>query len=98
MGAVYALPADPDDDPILIRSAPAVENLHIDGFTALSYNAQGLARAPGGSTPLGGLVADLRSEQLSSDSHRCIYITTGSSLQTCTNDTTCDATEPADCN
>lgn len=98
-GAIYALPSDPDDDPVEIRTAPTVKGLQLLNFHALSYNAQGLGHTPGDTTPFTGRIADLYSDQLSSGSHRCIYMTTGSNLKTCANDTTCDDdTEPAACN
>jgi type IV fimbrial biogenesis protein FimT len=99
-GAVFALPADPDDeDPIQIRAAPTASGVEVVSFQALTYNAQGLGRTPGTTAPYGKLVAELRSDQLSSGSRRCIYLVTGSTLATCTSDTTCNGTsqQPDDC-
>lgn len=98
-GAVFALPADPDDeDPIQIRAAPTVGGIEVVSFQALTYNAQGLGRKPGLTEPYGNLVAELHSDQLSSGSRRCIYMMTGSNLATCTSDATCNAnSQPANC-
>jgi len=97
-GATYALPSDPDDDPVQIRAAPTASGVEIVGFKALSYNAQGLGRESGTTAPYSKLVAELHSDQLSSGSHRCIYMTTGSNLATCTSDATCNAnSQPASC-
>ena len=98
-GDVYALPSDPDDDPVLISDAPDLPaGLDLVAFQAVRYNAQGLARSPGATTPYAGRVVDLESDQLSSGSHRCIYMTTGTNLKTCSNDSDCDAnTAPTSC-
>jgi type IV fimbrial biogenesis protein FimT len=97
-GAVFALASDPDDDPLQIRAAPTAAGLEVASFQALSYNAQGLGREPGSTAPYNELVADLHSDQLSSGSHRCIYMTTGTNLATCTSDTICNAnSQPNSC-
>jgi type IV fimbrial biogenesis protein FimT len=98
-GAVYALPSDSDDDPILVRAAPLLQpNTQITNFQALRYNAQGLGRAPGTTAPYAGRVIDLHTDSISSDNHRCVYMSTGSILKTCASDTTCDASiEPTAC-
>lgn len=96
-GATYLL--DTAGAAQLVRAAPALPaGTTLVNATALRYNGQGLARAIGGTTPYNGRVLDLRSAQLESDNHRCIYMTTGSSLKTCTTSADCDAnTEPTGC-
>lgn len=98
-GAIYALPSDPDDDPVLVRAAqPLPPNVQLMNFQSLRYNAQGFGRIPGSTTPYAGRVADLYAAHLSADSHRCLYMTTGTSLKTCATDSHCDAsTEPSAC-
>lgn len=98
-GAIFALPSDPDDDPVMIRAAQVLPpDIQLVNFQALRYTARGFGRAPNSTTPYVGRVADLYASDLSSDSHRCVYMTTGTSLKTCATNATCDAnTEPTDC-
>lgn len=97
-GAVFALASDPDDDPVQIRAAPALNNLNVVASKPVFYSGQGLGREPGETAPYTGLIVDLYSDRLSTANHRCVYLTTGSSLQTCSSDTACNAsTVPANC-
>ena len=51
----------------------------------LYFNGQGVAlTAVGATTPYGGLVAQVSSTRISSNNYRCVYITTGTIVQTCT--------------
>ena len=57
----------------------------------LAYGAQGLAYAVTSTGPLvkatapySGLVADIYTAQISSNNHRCVYLTSGSVVSTCT--------------
>ncbi|MGH8455897.1 MAG: GspH/FimT family pseudopilin [Stenotrophobium sp.] len=51
---------------------------------ALRYAGDGLAGTATGIGPYTGLVADIFTSSLSSNNHRCIYLTTGSVISTCT--------------
>jgi type IV fimbrial biogenesis protein FimT len=64
---------------------------------ALRYNGQGLAHALASSAPFSGLVADVSSDQLTSNNHRCIYILTGSAISSCPSSGSCPASEPSNC-
>lgn len=97
VGAVYAL--DSSGTALLLRAAPEIpDDIEVANVAALRYSAQGLARAPGSTTPYGGRLVDLKSSALSANGHRCIYMTAGILLKTCSNTAACDAnTEPSDC-
>ncbi|WP_158608500.1 pilus assembly FimT family protein [Stagnimonas aquatica] len=96
-GAVYAL--DSSGAAFLLRAAPEIpSDIEVANVAALRYSAQGLARAPGSTTPYRGRLVDLKSSALSANGHRCIYMTAGILLKTCSNTAACDAnTEPSDC-
>lgn len=70
------------------------------GITALRYGGQGLARQAGTSGPYTGLVADVYSDMISSENHRCIYMTAGSIIASCAFTAingACPANEPTTC-
>ena len=67
---------------------------------ALRFNAQGFARlAVGGTGPYTGLLLDLSSSAISSNNRRCIYLTTGSTVSSCsvTASGGCPSSEPSSC-
>jgi type IV fimbrial biogenesis protein FimT len=68
-----------------------------NAIPALRYNGQGLAHALASSAPYSGLVADVSSDQLPSNNHRCIYILTGSAISSCPSSGSCPASEPSNC-
>lgn len=96
-GALYML--DTDGTAQLLRAAPALPaGTTLVNFVAMRYSGQGIGRTVNATSPHNGLVADLHSAQLHSANHRCIYMTTGSSLKTCATSTDCHATnEPTGC-
>ena len=62
----------------------------------LFFSGQGIGRAAVGTTnPYGGLVAQVFTTQISSNNYRCIYITTGTIVQTCTLTSPANAVCPA---
>lgn len=74
-----------------------------NGGTALApvrYSGNGLGYAPGTTSPYTGLVADVFTARISSDNHRCIYLTTGSVISSCIVTATtggCPSSEPTNC-
>lgn len=64
--------------------------------TPLYFGGQGVARAAVGTqAPYGGLVAQVSSTAISSNNFRCVYITTGTIVQTCTVTNPANAVCPA---
>jgi len=98
-GAAFAL--NPDATTTRINSAvtlpPGVVIQSGTNIRALRYNGQGLGRTVTGTTPYTGLVADLSTSRLSTNHHRCIYLTTGSIISVCTRSSNCPANEPTPC-
>ncbi|HEU0198651.1 MAG TPA: GspH/FimT family pseudopilin [Nevskiaceae bacterium] len=88
--AVLAAPSLPDTIQLGTGGATAA-------VTALRYGGDGLAHAVGNTAPYTGLVADVYSTQDGADNHRCIYLTTGSVINTCSQSTSCTANAPATC-
>jgi type IV fimbrial biogenesis protein FimT len=58
---------------------------------ALRFNAQGLAYALGTAMPYSDIVVDICTDALSTDNHRVIRMTSGSTLQTDTKTETCSS-------
>lgn len=98
VGAVRALSSD-GSATTLIQSSPDLPKTVTvsSGVKALRYSAQGLGRLVGGSAPYSGLLMDLSSDGVSTDNHRCLYVTTGSIVSTCTHTGACPSSEPASC-
>lgn len=99
-GAAFAL--NSDGTTTRLQSAPAIPNsvTVASGITALRYSGQGLGRTPTGNAPYTGLLADISLSQISTNNHRCIYVTTGSIVSVCTRSFStgaCPNSEPADC-
>lgn len=102
-GAVYAMEgATVGSDPV--QAAPVLpDNILLgNGITgvavaALRYGGAGLAQSIGSTAPYSGLVADIYTTHLSSDNHRCIYLSTGSVVNTCTLSETCPSDAPTSC-
>lgn len=103
-GAVYAMEGTQvGGDPV--RAAPTLpDNIRLGDGTqgdsavaALRYGGAGLAHAAGSTAPYTGLVADVYTQRLSSDNHRCIYLSTGSVVSTCTLSEACPGDAPATC-
>ncbi|ACX94881.1 GspH/FimT family pseudopilin [Halothiobacillus neapolitanus] len=58
--------------------------IDIKNVKALDYGAQGLAHTTTSTAPYNGLIADIYTGQISSNNHRCVYLTSGSVVSTCT--------------
>lgn len=71
--------------------------VQIQSVKPLIYNGQGLGRASSGAAPYSGLVADIFTTRLSADNHRCIYMSTGSVVRSCTITGNCPSAEPTSC-
>jgi type IV fimbrial biogenesis protein FimT len=100
LGDVHVL--NPDGSTTPLADSPALPaRIYVDNGGAavpgIRYGGQGLARAVASSSPYSGLVADVSSDQLSSNNHRCIYILTGSAISSCPSSSACPANEPANC-
>ena len=100
-GAAYSLDAN-GTSTTPITSAPTVPGgLSLaSGVTALRYNSQGFARvAVGGTAPYTGLLLDLSSSAITTNNHRCLYLTTGSIVSSCavTTSGACPTSEPSTC-
>lgn len=69
----------------IIGIQPGVINFQAGAATP-TYGSQGLARSTTGSTnaPFDQLVAGIYSTQISSNNARCVYLTSGSVISTCT--------------
>lgn len=68
--------------------------------TALRYAGNGLATSTTGTGPYSGLVADIYSTSIATNNHRCIYMTTGSVISSCTvtgATGACPVNEPTSC-
>ncbi len=85
-----------------LYQAPSVSpSISLSAGSALRFNGQGLAAKVGDASPTyTGLLIDLSSNQLTTSNHRCIYITTGSTISSCSYTNTtggCLTDEPATC-
>ncbi len=66
--------------------------------TPLFFSGLGIGRAAVGTTaPYDGLVTQVFTAQISSNNYRCIYLTTGTIVQTCTMSAACPAAVPNPC-
>lgn len=95
-GAVYV---SGDSNPLVV--APQIPaNITITNVTALRFAGNGLASTATGSGVYSGLIADVYTSKVKSNNHRCIYMATGSVINSCrvtANAGGCNATEPSDC-
>lgn len=103
-GAAYVLSADGSSATKLSEAPELPDGLSLGTGTAavaaLRYNAQGFARAAvGGTGPYTGLLLDLSSTAVRTNNRRCLYLTTGSIVSSCTltNSGGCPSSEPASC-
>lgn len=103
-GAVYVLEPDGTTTTMIQSSALLTSDMSLaDGsggttaVKALRFNGTGQASLVGGTAPYTGLVADVLTSRINAKNHRCIYLTTGSFISTCTNTGTCSTTEPTTC-
>lgn len=102
-GAAYAVNADGSivqiHDALSLPSAISLGSGGNGGVavTAIRYSGEGLGQTPTGSGPYTGLVADVFSSRISTDNHRCVYITTGSVISSCAATNSCPSSEPTTC-
>lgn len=104
VGAVYAMQgAAAGADPVQAALTLPAEVQLGDGsgtsqaVAALRYAGDGIARGMGSRAPYTGLVADVFTSHLSSDNHRCVYMATGSVINTCSLSQVCPQNAPANC-
>lgn len=74
--------------------------IQIQNVTVLIFSGQGLAHSSGNTMPYSGLVADIYTTHISTNNHRCVYMSAGGSvLQTCTITSlgACPNAQPASC-
>lgn len=77
--------AIPVQTPVITMSIPA----------ALTATPMGMIVSGGGTAGFSGLVADVSSTQISSNNHRCVYVTTGTTISSCTDSSVCQAGAPS---
>lgn len=61
---------------------------------ALVATSSGLLQVVGAAAGYSGLVADVTTNEINSDNHRCIYLTTGSTVSSCTDSAACGGGAP----
>lgn len=95
-GAVYMSGASTP-----LATAPQTpENIMITNVTALRFAGNGLASTATGTGVYSGLIADIYTSKVKTNNHRCIYMATGSVINSCkitANYGGCDVNEPANC-
>lgn len=104
-GAVFATDADGTIPRTAVQTALVPPNeiqLGTGGngaaaMTALRFGGDGLGSTIGGNGPYTGLVADIYSSAITTNNHRCIYLTTGTIVSSCDSDSSCPASEPSSC-
>lgn len=100
-GTVCMVQAD-GTTPVKLYTAPKMPTgISTNSTTALRFGGQGLARKVGDTSPTyTGLLIDVWTDKLTTNNHRCVYITTGSAISTCsyTSINVCPANEdPTTC-
>jgi type IV fimbrial biogenesis protein FimT len=75
--------AIPVQTPVISLNIPA----------ALTATPMGMI-VSGGTAGFTGLAADVSSTQISSNNHRCVYVTTGTTISSCTSSAACQAGTP----
>lgn len=81
---------------VLHAGVPNLSNGQANGRSVqpLVYNYQGIASTTTATSPYTGLVADIYSTRISSNAHRCVYMTAGSALSTCSDSANCGTGAP----
>lgn len=96
-GAVYGMKNGAVSTTAL-RSAPILPTgVTLTNVTDLRFAGDGLAYKTGDTAPYTGLIADLSSSALTQNAHACLYMTTGSVVNTCSSNTSCANAAPASC-
>ena len=87
--------------PVPLYAAPTLPTgISLSSTSALRYGGQGLASRVGSTSPTyTGLLVDLSTTKLTTNNRRCVYITTGSTISSCsvTSTTGCPTSEPTPC-
>lgn len=76
--------AIPVQTPVITLNIPA----------ALTATPMGML-VSGGTAGFSGLAADVSSNKISSNNHRCVYVTTGTTISSCTDSSDCQAGAPS---
>lgn len=83
-GAVFVLESDGSTTTKLYEAPKVPTDISLSLTGALRFGGQGLAQMVNGTVPLySGLVADLSTTKISNSNRRCIYMTTGGAISTC---------------
>lgn len=100
-GSVYAMQNGTYQATPFVAAPPLPAGLQIgaQGIPVLRYGGDGIARAVTADTdaPYSGLVADIQAQDAGSSGHRCLYLVTGSSLNSCSSSSACSTDAPANC-
>jgi type IV fimbrial biogenesis protein FimT len=89
-GAVYA--STGTTPPIQVRASIAGISAPIvltGDMTAIRFGGEGLGQTVAGTGPYTGLIADISTDAISTDNHRCIKMTAGSVLEVTTSSVAC---------
>lgn len=97
-GAVYALDSGGATATKIQDTISLPPTMTLTSGIGIRYGGQGLATAIGSTSPYTGLVIDASTSSISTGNHRCVYITTGSIVSSCTSTGTCPNSEPTSCN
>jgi len=93
-------PADATQTNLLspaLRTAITVPNLATFSYlqpNPLDASQMGMLEALGANVGFTGLVADVSSSRISSNNHRCVYVTTGTTVTSCTDSVACGGGAP----
>ncbi|MES2491529.1 MAG: GspH/FimT family pseudopilin [Pseudomonadota bacterium] len=83
-GAVQVVESDGITATKLYEAPKKPADISVSAVTALRFGGQGLARKVGDASPTyTGLLVDISSDKIETNNHRCIYVTTGSTISTC---------------
>lgn len=106
-GAVVGQLTDADGNTVAMRlhDAPNLPSgVHIgtgsNAVIAVRFGGQGLGHLPTDTAPYTGLLLDIYSDELTTSNHRCLYLTTGSVVRSCSltlSSGACPADEPTSC-
>lgn len=101
LGEVRARPANDDTARVVVRGEIVDEipdRIALGSTQSVRFGGDGVGRLPTGNSPYSGLIADISTDDLDAGNHRCVYLTTGTTLTTCTVTGACPNAEPDPCN
>lgn len=92
-------PNDPTQTNLLapaLASAMTLPNYSTFSYAAIALNAtqMGMLQQVGSGVGYTGLVADVSSSRISTNNHRCVYVTTGMTVSSCTDSVACGGGAP----